>query len=662
MNSSLKKNIIYLILLLLVINLASAITLEELIASYDFNYNDDVINITSITHYGVDINSNALYDYLIIELTTDNLEASYDVIGDLLLDNNLKTTTHNETYLLYGENIVNLVYNPKLLTDGTYNLSLVINEDYFTHYRDLNSYSFYFDSSEYEQPDIDVAIDSHNFIDNDSDPEYEALQITTDINVARDNTYLIKAYIKDDNNMVYSIENYSLNSGFNEVDIEFASKDIRTKRLNYSELYKIIVVDNETPYEFSFNYIINYDLNDFDPEQSIFTGHFNDTKIDLDANNLSDYIELEIGVWALAGEYDLELILYDGNDEFYDKIYETYYLNNGNNLLQIEINGTEIYMNKADGPFRISSIKLIQDNETIDTLINPYITNMFYFSDFEQPLMPDLTFTGFSSENNQIYSKIKNIGAVHSYGITVNYFDQNFTQLYEKTIIDLAVNQEQEINFDYNTTNVTQIFAFIDYNNEIEETNESNNLFLLEIGKGIINIYLIQGWNLISVPLLLENNTIPKPFETIEGNYTTIYAYDAETKTWDLYDPTVPDFLNTLSIIDITMGFWIKMLHNDTLTIEGTIPDSIYFTIYDDWNLIGYPYLTTQDISFVFENVNDTFSSIYQYNALDISDPWKLYDLYVPEFLTDLYSITPGFGYWVKALENTTWTFNGSFY
>ena len=658
MNSKIKHQTLYLFLLLITINLASAITLDELIASYDFNYNDGTVDVTAITHYGIDVDSNLLYDYLIIEITTDNLEAEYDFIGDLLLDNKLKSTTNNESYLPYGENTINLVYNPKLLTDGTYNLSLVINEDYFTHYRNLNAYSFYFDSSEYEQPDITLEIDSHNFVDNDSDTKYEYLDITVNINVGITDLYTIKAYIKDDENIVYSINNYSLTTGLNQIDISFKSSDIRTKRLDYANLYKIIIED----YEFLFNYTINYDIDDFDPEKTIFTSYFNDSKIDVDANNFSDILEIKVGVYANEDDnYDIELILYDGNNEFYDKIKEIFYLTSGENIIEIEINGTELYNYKVNGPLTISSIKIIKNNVTLDSLIQPYVTSMFYFSDFDMPLMPDLTFISFDSTESNISSVIKNIGAVHAYGIIVNYFDQNFTELYEETIIDLAINNEHEINFDYNSTNTTQIFAFIDYNNKIEESNESNNLFMLEIsGTQIINIYLIQGWNLISVPFLLENKTLPEPFKTIEGNYTSVFAYDAKSKEWDLFDPTLPSFLNTLSIINETMGFWINMLEEDTLSMQGDIPDTTTFNIYEEWNLIGYPYDKEMDIQSTYENVNDSFSTIYMYNSSD-SDQWKMYDIYAPSFLNDLYYAIPGFGYWVKALENSTWIFEGRF-
>lgn len=57
MKNHITQQIMYLISLLVVINLASAITFEELIASYDFNYNDNVVNIDSITHYGNDTDS-----------------------------------------------------------------------------------------------------------------------------------------------------------------------------------------------------------------------------------------------------------------------------------------------------------------------------------------------------------------------------------------------------------------------------------------------------------------------------------------------------------------------------------------------------------------------------------------------------------------------------
>jgi hypothetical protein len=72
MKNKLQKQIVYPILLLLAINLASAITLEELISSYNFDFDDEYVNVTGITHYGIDTNSNSLYQFQLLDSHTEN--------------------------------------------------------------------------------------------------------------------------------------------------------------------------------------------------------------------------------------------------------------------------------------------------------------------------------------------------------------------------------------------------------------------------------------------------------------------------------------------------------------------------------------------------------------------------------------------------------------
>jgi hypothetical protein len=422
-------------------------------------------------------------------------------------------------------------------------------------------------------------------------------------------------------------------------------------------LYKILV---SSTYEFLLNYSISIDLDDFDPEASMFTGYFDDSWVDLDHNNLSEILAIDVGVWTQkAGNFDIKLTLYDGDDEFYDMFTTTHTLSRGSNIVTIEVNGTDLYIDKVSGPLTIGSISLIQSNITLDTLTEPYITNPFNFYQFELPPMPDITLSNFGYSGNQINAMVQNIGNQDAYSIIITYFDQNFSVIHQEIISYLEESEQKALSLEI-PENATEVYTFIDYDNAIEEENESNNFYYIEISD-IVNIYLIQGWNLISIPVILDNTTVPSQFESIKGNYTSVFAYNTTAHRWDLFNPTLPDFLNTLYYLDETMGFWIQMEQNDTLTVQGVIPETTTFTMHSDWNLIGYPTLTIQEPSVVFEKVQENCSSLYMYNTTDPS-PWKLYNPDVPSFLNNLHYMYPGYGYWLWGMENTTPYFNGTFY
>lgn len=138
------------------------------------------------------------------------------------------------------------------------------------------------------------------------------------------------------------------------------------------------------------------------------------------------------------------------------------------------------------------------------------------------------------------------------------------------------------------------------------------------------NMLLNSGWNLISIPLVLENKTLAYALASIDGNYTHTLAYD---DGWAL--------LQQDSTIDETMGFWIKMLTQDTLSVSGDISTASIPTK-QGWNLIGYPNLNQTHISLT--NINQ--SNIYSYNG-----SWQTYS---PNRNTNpLEILKPGFGYWV---------------
>jgi len=175
-----------------------------------------------------------------------------------------------------------------------------------------------------------------------------------------------------------------------------------------------------------------------------------------------------------------------------------------------------------------------------------------------------------------------------------------------------------------------------------------------------LNGTIPQGWNLVSMPIKLYNETMPAPFESIEGNYSSVFVYD--NGEWLSYHADKPAFLNTLKELDVLHGYWIYMIYESFVTINGEPIGTINFTMYEEWNLIGYPYLGSDYVEDVFNDVMNNIISIFKYENDGTSGVWYSYSPDRPSFLNTLDEVSPGFGYWIQVKNNDTWVFDGAFH
>ena len=151
----------------------------------------------------------------------------------------------------------------------------------------------------------------------------------------------------------------------------------------------------------------------------------------------------------------------------------------------------------------------------------------------------------------------------------------------------------------------------------------------------IFSINLTQGWNLISIPLLLKNHTLPIPLTSIEGNYSVLYAY--LDNVWYQYPAGE---LPTNKDMDLCRGFWINMTNPDVLEIEGYSAEDIGCEINLGWNLLGNPHLVERSIHDAVLD-EDNVTAVYEYNGT-----WSSF---IPDRPSNsLQIIKPGFGYWVN--------------
>ncbi len=142
-------------------------------------------------------------------------------------------------------------------------------------------------------------------------------------------------------------------------------------------------------------------------------------------------------------------------------------------------------------------------------------------------------------------------------------------------------------------------------------------------------IGLNKGWNLISIPLKLDDYTLQNSLKGIEGYYSDIFIYS--NNEW--HRP-VNDTINE------TRAFWINMLEKNTLTIQGKKILNFKFDLKKGWNLVGYPSIKANLIN---QTINDSqISSIFAYN----DTKWSSFNPNGSK--NDLEWFVPGYGYWIK--------------
>jgi hypothetical protein len=155
--------------------------------------------------------------------------------------------------------------------------------------------------------------------------------------------------------------------------------------------------------------------------------------------------------------------------------------------------------------------------------------------------------------------------------------------------------------------------ALGDVNNDgvldIAITSESNGVEVY-ITKTIsyYSIDLLEGWNLVSLPLIQTDTAVEIIMAPIDGEYKAVQCYDSgdADDAWKHYAPEKPPELNDLSEVDHTMGIWIYVTEQGgtKLVVNGTdISINQTITIRPGWNLVGYPSRTDRPRDLALNNV-----------------------------------------------------------
>jgi parallel beta-helix repeat protein len=168
----------------------------------------------------------------------------------------------------------------------------------------------------------------------------------------------------------------------------------------------------------------------------------------------------------------------------------------------------------------------------------------------------------------------------------------------------------------------------------------------------ISSMYLYEGWNLISIPLIQSETNVGTVLSSISGSYDAVQWYNiSDTQDpWKHNHTSKPEHLNDLNDINNTMGFWIHVTEPGGVLFEfsgikPTLNQSI--PLHPGWNLVGYPSFTNKLRDTALNNIifGTDVDAIQTYDAA----------LKTWEEIGSSDSFELGRGYWVHSMVEKVW-------
>ena len=457
------------ILLLIWIISASAATLQDLISSYNYNFYNGTINVTSQKDYMTDKNSNNKNDTLIINITTDATAGSYKFIVDIIDENGILVNSTEKT-ITGSDASASVNFPSELLAKQKFNYSIRIND---------NSDNLVFRKSGIESQsykNYETGANITKITDENVNNNFVRINLTIGSSQAK--TANITVALAYNSPSISRTEEKSLSIGQQTISIDFDNETIKGTHYKGNFTIDSVIIGNKI-FDFDKNTSI-YNYEDF--AKTSYIKSITDNKIDTNNNNLSEFLEINFTIEIKTSDtYLVSYDLYDQFDNFVTNTSKTQSLTTGTQNVQTLVNGSNIYKTKINGPYVLSFAKLSTNNDVKDIIFNAYTTNQSLYTDYEKPNLPDLSITSnkiFNGMNNManITVNLSNIGNAPAFNIFLDIFD-NRTYNNNVTLAFLGSNDFVIYNFiALNASNATLYTAIADFDNLVDESNENNNI------------------------------------------------------------------------------------------------------------------------------------------------------------------------------------------
>lgn len=493
--------------------------LNNLLDSYDSSYNDGGFNVNLSGHKLIPQNgvwpspapTEAGANIFNITIGGPSSTGTYNVIAKLRVYNKNGTFIGGNTFTNASRTGSGIV---KLNFDGNYNsctdpynlfdtdLNRTMKIDLSIYQNDLLHYQRMFTAFVPCETDPVTIVDLlyggsrvGNLTGRDTNGDGKPNFIDANISFAfpEQRTYRVGIYLTDNKTnpaIAYAEKNVTITTATyysnTYVSILFDTNKLKQFNLNNDRIFlKSYTIDGNAIYDPNEGIAIfnNRNKNKFTTSnfnfQEIYTTNYTfDTSQKL-LNGKIKNLGLKIAAINASGTYIVTAIL----ENKYGELVTTNKTKVSSWPTTIWFNGTKIYESNINGPYRIGTISVVKNSELVHDSNVAVSADMTHFN-FTAPPLSDLKVndTDLQSDGKDINITLSNLGMGDAAGITLSLFDNSANKIKEVMISNISAGNTYRYKF--KGVNLSNAFVAIDFTNEIEEMNESNNIASLRVSGG----------------------------------------------------------------------------------------------------------------------------------------------------------------------------------
>jgi len=157
---------------------------------------------------------------------------------------------------------------------------------------------------------------------------------------------------------------------------------------------------------------------------------------------------------------------------------------------------------------------------------------------------------------------------------------------------------------------------------------------------------LVEGWNLISLPLTADNMTVANIIDkSLSGKYDALYRYDAVNKSWVAMDSS--------DVMENGVGYFIHMTEDGTWTYNGSAYTDMDISLQQGLNMIGW-LNCSKPIDDALSSIEGDYWYVARWNAT--AQKFEVYNPVAPPQFNDFTTMGRGEGYFIsmKGAETLT--------
>ncbi len=376
-------------------------------AAYSYTEFTDVWGAFSppYSDYGVDDDSDGLYESLVIEIYIDVVSpGEYYLYLDLYdaTDTFWLLNVDTYSYLTYGANTVQVEIDAYRLVAAGYDGPYIAYVGLYTSWSwifldwDMHTTSAYtldeFDPTPavFQPPHDDYGYDA------DSDGAYDYLYVDVYFYAYETGDYSVTGDLLDASSVTIGTYYYSgyFWDGWNDVYLEYSGGAIYNNGEDGPYTVELSLYDEWDNLLDTDTYVTAaYTAGDFDAPQALFSPPHSDSGYDEDSDGLYEWLSVNVTIEVFVdGWCEVDAYLYDQYSTYLDGAYYYNYLDIGTQTVELLFQSYDINSNAVDGPYTVELYLYdawwyLQDSDLYTTDAYPYADFEGYGASFDTPFV-----------------------------------------------------------------------------------------------------------------------------------------------------------------------------------------------------------------------------------------------------------------------------------